>query len=32
MWERNLTQAGLAEVVGMGQPAISMMRARRCRP
>lgn len=32
MKQRNLTQEALAEKVGIGQPAISMMLARSCRP
>jgi len=29
---RGLTQAALAERIGVGQPAISMMLSRKCRP
>jgi len=32
MAERGLTQAQLAEKIGVGQPAISMMLQRACRP
>jgi len=32
MEEKGLTQAGLADAVGLGQPAISMMLNRSCRP